>query len=78
MTQMRGLVGFGHPAKNDRPVLNNASEVVDGGSGQEDFSRSVRRFARVGSSMGPLAFLRRFPPLTSQTASNPLRFFVIN
>ena len=75
MTRMRGLV-LGHPSKNDRPVHNNALEVVDGGIGQQDSNRSVRRVASV-HRLGHWPSLLH-SPLTSPTASSPLRFSVIN
>ena len=56
---MRGLV-LGHPSKNDRPVHNNALEVVDGGIGQEDSNRSVRRMASVHRWGNSLTFLASF------------------
>ena len=79
MTRMRGLV-LGHPSKNDRPVHNNALEVVDGGIGQEDSNRSVRRVASVHRwghwpSLLPSPFSSSG---SSDAASDPLRFSVIN
>lgn len=59
MTRTRGLV-LGRPSKNDRPVHNNALEVVDGGIGRAGGLQPVSATRGVGSSMGPLAFLASF------------------